>query len=728
MADPILDDLTPAQAQAVAHRDGPLLVVAGAGSGKTRVVTRRIANLIRHGTHPRAILAMTFTNKAAGEMQRRVEALTGCAPRWIGTFHSMCARFLRYDLDALGEGRDGRFTIYDTTDQEGLMKECIKARRVDDKRFKPRRVLARISRAKCDLVAPDEFGEGGWDDEVIASLYAEYEKRLRAMNAADFDDLLVLTVKLLQKVPGLKERYHERFQYLLIDEYQDTNHTQYRLMRLLANEAGNVHVTGDPDQSIYSWRGAEYRNIMEFRKDFPEAGLVRLEQNYRSTPTILQMANELIRNNDDRIEKSLFTENADDEQPVLARLPDDRGEAAWVCERIETLRAEGYALGSMAVFYRTNAQSRPFEEALMHEGFPYQLIGGVRFYDRKEIKNILAHLKALVNPRDTVALRRMAGCRPTGVGPKTLEYLEERAAALSLSPLELLSDPDFAQIYGKRVTKKLAAFARWCRHLRSAPLAPVGICVKTVLEHSGLIPQLESEEEDERLENLESLLQRAVEFEAAHPEADLAAFLEDVALVADIDMYEPDTDRLSLMTLHSAKGLEFPVVFVVGLEEGLLPHSNARMSAEREEERRLFYVGITRAQRRLFMAHAAQRMTFGRVEPAASSRFLRELPTDLVECEDHADPLGYGMPEAEDEDEPFAELGDDIVPFHDDAPPPRLKKKEKLPLPFKAGDHVEHATFGRGKVLSASPTQAVVQFFVGGTKLLHLDMAKLKRV
>ncbi len=831
MPEDILDNLTEPQREAVTHIDGPMLVVAGAGSGKTRVVTRRIAHLIRSGVRPHQILAMTFTNKAAGEMKERVAALVGETPRWVGTFHSICARLLRYDLEKLGDGRNGGFSIIDTDDQQSLMRQFIKDRNLtEDSRFKPRTLSDRISRAKSDLIDPDNYGEGKYEDEIIANIYRDYEKYLRKTNAVDFDDLLILTVRMLEKVPGLKEVYHDRFKYLLIDEYQDTNRTQYKLMRLLTSDAHNVHVTGDPDQSIYSWRGADYRNIMDFKKDFPEARVVRLEQNYRSTKNILAAANAVIRNNSERIDKDLFTENDAGEKIHAACLESDRDEANWILGRIRDIRAVGAPLNDMAIFYRTNAQSRALEEAFLSAGTPYQIVGGVRFYQRREVKDLLAHLKILVNPRDIVSLSRIVGCRPTGVGEKTLQGIIEQAERIgggteenatarldgmdgaNSSPFLFLCRPDFDKVYSGRKNQKLKDFAKWCRQLNDTPRKPVSEAVRNVLHVSGLCEYLilsEPESADERIDNMKSLLQRAEEFAYANPDADLAAFLEDVALVADIDSFDENADTVTLMTLHSAKGLEFPYVFIAGMEQGLLPHENSQNSNfQLEEERRLFYVGLTRAEKQAFLTHACSRFTHGRFAMNAPSPFLGEIPMQLLDVQmmaqprqravfgdndgldfdpfgddDWGDPFGDqkssfkryakpqfgrrsgssfgssggaaaksttgakqpfrksisfdpdadGMPDDIDDDMLF---GDDAPtsaessPFADDfdAPPATAAPRGGSPKTFRTGDLVLHPTFGKGKILSASNSKVIVQFFIGGVKSLSTAQSRLTRL
>ncbi len=635
----ILDHLTDPQREAVTHMEGPMLVVAGAGSGKTRVVTRRIAYLISRGVWPSQVLAMTFTNKAAREMVERVQALTGGErPPWVGTFHSACARFLRRDLDKLEDGRTGQFTIYDDDDQLSVVKLCMKEAGLNQHDVTPAAVRGRISRAKCTLQDPESLaGDSGWHANQMANVYAAYERRLRELNAVDFDDLLLLVVRLLEGNPALRDVYHSRFRFLLVDEYQDTNRLQYLLMRLLTGPARNVHVTGDPDQSIYSWRGAEYRNIMDFTSDFPDARIVRLEQNYRSTQLILAAANELIRFNTTRIEKELFTDNDLGVPARVVKLAGDRDEAEWVVERVMELRLEGASLREMAVFYRTNAQSRPLEDQLLRAGIPYQLIGGVRFYQRKEVKDVIAHLQLLVNPRDAVALHRVASCRAAGVGAKSIEAILAQSAADGVAPMDLLSAADFGRRYRGRCSTKLAAFAAWCRDLRAIPTSPVGDCVGAVLEHSGLLPLYEEREDrdplaGDRMDNLRAMVDRAYEYQQEHPDATIETLLQEVALVSDVDTHDPETECLSLMTLHACKGLEFPYVFIVGVEEGYLPHQNARDNPDAiEEERRLLYVGITRSRQAVCVTHAVTRFLWDGVQQRVPSRFLKELPNTHVE-------------------------------------------------------------------------------------------------
>lgn len=793
----LLADLTPAQIEAVTHINGPMLVVAGAGSGKTRVVTRRVAHLIEKGVRPWRILALTFTNKAAREMRERVEALVGEAPAWMGTFHSICARILRQDIALLDAGRDGRFTIMDQGDQESLVKQALKRLDVDDKTHRPSAILGAISKAKSDFVKPDEYDTITPRDRVVQEAYVVYEQALRDNNALDFDDLLLMAARLLEKSHEALAKYRGRFPYILVDEYQDTNRAQYQLLRALAGRSANLHATGDPDQSIYSWRGADYRNIMDFQRDFPGAKVVRLEENYRSGKCILAAANHLIRHNSHRIEKDLFTSRPDGEKVTLVRVQSDRMEAAWIAERLAELRKKGNKLGEMAVFYRTNAQSRSLEEALLGASIPYQLVGGVRFYERKEIKDLLAHLKVRVNSRDLASLRRIVSCRP-GVGERTLEKIAMAAAEAEVPVFEYLTDPDFGRNF--KAPRKVQDFADWCRKLAEVDVSRTDVAVREILRMSGLVEAAiaqtgKDDLAEDRVENLHAMTARAGEFvrmrlentPEADPDAteeevrsssaiDLAAFLVDVALVADVDGWAGDDDKVTLMTLHSAKGLEFDDVFVTGLEEGLLPHRNCRDDAALEEERRLFYVGITRAKRRAWITYAATRFIHGSMDFSKSSQFLQELPAESMVEMDYGDSLStefgsgyYGRKPTRSWDDlddfgadadPGFEVDDfmdvggdfdpnpDFVPDHDPgfgddglfAPMPEKKAWPKRQWPsakpksamqssskFKPGDLVKHPQFGSGKVLTVDRRKIMVQFFASGTRLLHEDLSQLSK-
>ena len=646
-SDPILRGLTPPQLAAVTHLDGPMLVVAGAGSGKTRVVTHRIAWLISQGVWPGQILAMTFTNKAAQEMRNRVEGLVGGAPNWMGTFHAICAKLLRQHLDEFpGDSRNSKFTICDDDDQRKLIRACLKELAFDEKTDKltPNMLLGCISNAKSAFIDPDSYTSSSPAAAQVRQVYALYEKKLRASNAFDFDDLLVVTVQMLRETPYIRDLCLGRFRYLLVDEYQDTNHVQYLLLRLLAGPEHNVHVTGDPDQSIYSWRGALYRNIMEFPKDFPGAKIVRLEQNYRSSGNILAVANSLIENNRNRIEKELFTDRGAGALVTIGRFYADRDEADWVAKKIDELRLQGFSLRDNAVFYRTNAQSRTVEEAMIRHHLPYQIIGGIRFYERREIKDFIAILRLLVNPGDDLALQRILDSRPFGIGGTTLAKLRTLAAEQGTVAATLVRSPEFATLWPK-APASVRKFAAWLDELHAIPSDDLDERITEALRRSGLIEHYQallkkemsagrrSAEEpnaEERIDNLNAFLERAEEFVKDHAEATLEAFLEEIALNSAVDDMQngQDQDRVAMMTLHCSKGLEYPCVFITGLEQGLLPHINAWAdgASDVDEERRLFYVGITRAEQHLFITHAESRYQWGNRISAMPSAFLRELP------------------------------------------------------------------------------------------------------
>lgn len=632
----ILNDLTEAQLAAVTHLQGPMLVVAGAGSGKTRVVTRRIAYLVAQGNRPDQILAMTFTNRAANEMKERVAALVGVAPRHVGTFHSCCARFLRQDIERLHDGRNRNFTIFDSSDQLSLIKTCIKELGTClDVNPTPKDVAQMISRAKSQQEDFADFVQTNchYEAEAYTKIGNAYEKQLRTQNAVDFDDLLLLTARLLSQDPILREMTQNRFRFLLIDEYQDTNHLQYQLMRLLAGPQQNVHATGDPDQSIYSWRGADYQNIMNFTTDFPQAKLIRLEQNYRSTQCILHAANELIHQNAYRLDKDLFTENEVGGPLRIISVPDEQDEARWICQRISELCLEGHALRDMALFYRTNSQSRSLEDGFIRFNIPYQIVGNLKFFDRKEVKDLLAFLRLKCNPADLVSLQRAVACLNFGVGPKTLAAVAAQAKAADLPAFSLLCMDDFDRRIPK-ATPRLRRFAEWCRALRDLPNEPVDDAIEAVLKHSALKEHIHNQDDnsEDRLDNLHELLAQAKSFMARHAEATLEDYLQELSLVSELDFYDGDADYVSLMTLHSAKGLEFTFVFITGVEEGYIPHQNATFSTNGiEEERRLFYVGLTRAKQEVTVLHARERYTWTGPEKREPSRFVAELPEEVLQ-------------------------------------------------------------------------------------------------
>jgi len=634
--DSILENLTAEQLVAVTHVNGPMLVVAGAGSGKTRVVTRRIAYLISQGIWADRILTMTFTNKAASEMKERIAELTGITPRWMGTFHSICARLLRRDIVALNVGRTGSFTIFDTADQKSLLKVCMKEIGLDLKLLKVKDVQAKISRAKSDGISPEDFCDTysrSYAVHDMGLIYKMYEQNLRKMNGLDFDDLLIMTVLLLREVRDVRLKYNRMFSHILVDEYQDTNRIQYALLQLLAGENKNLHVTGDPDQSIYSWRGADYSNIMNFTRDFKGVKVVHLEKNYRSTKTILQASNMLISHNGHRIEKNLYTDNVQGDAILLKRFRSDREEADWVVRKIGRLYSEdGVSLSEIAIFYRTNALSRAFEEYFGKYLIPYQIVGGTRFYERKEVKDMLSYLRIVVNSRDLVSLRRVLSSRSFGIGKVTLERLILQASAYNCSLLEFLLRDDFRDLYEGKLSKKVVDFVSWYRDLVALGAGKVvSDVVYSIIEHSGLLKHLKSKlhsdpSVEDRIANINELYNRATEFSKKNSEVDLAGFLEEVALIADVDSMDDNSSAVSLMSLHSSKGLEFLRVFIVGVEENILPHKNClEDSKSLEEERRLLYVGITRAKEHVVLCSCMSRFQWGENISSSPSRFIDEL-------------------------------------------------------------------------------------------------------
>lgn len=634
----ILAGLNEPQKEAVCHTEGPLLVLAGAGSGKTRVLTHRIANLISKGVPPWQILAVTFTNKASQEMRERVEKLVG--PRmaeaiWVSTFHTACVRILRQDIQHLGYERN--FVIFDAQDQLAIIKRILKELNLSEKNYQPKAILGSISAAKNELQSAESYYKQAADhwSNTVAEVYKLYQKELRANNGVDFDDLIMLTVCLFKEVPEVLAKYQDKFRYILIDEYQDTNHAQYVLVNLLASKYRNLCVVGDDDQSIYSFRNADIRNILDFEEDFPDVKTIKLEQNYRSSKNILHTANEVIKNNRGRKSKRLWTENAEGEKVHLYRADDDRQEAWFVVEEINRLVGEGYRYSDFALLYRTNAQSRSFEEALIQRGLPYRVIGGVRFYERKEIKDILAYLRFVFNPEDKLSLSRIINVPKRGIGEASFErflyFLEDN----NYSVMEGFSRVAEIPSLTARAIKPLSAFYYLLQGwLLKKETASVKELAEAILNESGYIQELKDErtvEAEGRLENLTEFLALTLEFEQNSDDKSLAAFLETVALVADVDNYETDADAIVLMTLHSAKGLEFPVVFLVGLEEGVFPHSRALYeNRELEEERRLCYVGITRAKQRLYITHAGMRVMYGSYNSSVPSRFLLEFPRESI--------------------------------------------------------------------------------------------------
>lgn len=642
LTDRLLNGMNPQQAEAVKATEGPLLIMAGAGSGKTRVLTHRIAYLmVEKGVNPYNILAITFTNKAAREMKDRINNILGGASEniWISTFHSMCVRILRRDIDRIGMNRN--FTILDSTDQQSVIKSILKDKNIDPKKFDARSILGSISSAKNELITPEEFSKtaGGYYDQVVSDVYTEYQKRLRKNQALDFDDLIMTTIHLFRRVPEVLEFYQRKFQYIHVDEYQDTNKAQYMLVKLLASRFQNLCVVGDSDQSIYRWRGADIANILSFEKDYPRANVILLEQNYRSTKRILQAANEVIQKNSNRKPKNLWTENHDGEKISYYRADSEQTEAQFVTGKIKEMVDSGKRKYSdFAILYRTNAQSRVMEEVLLKSNIEYSIVGGIKFYDRKEIKDILAYLRLIANPDDDISLQRVINVPKRGVGATSVDKIARYAADHDISMFSALEEADFIGLSPK-ITKAVIEFKEMVKgYTGMQEYLSVTELVEEILEKSGYTDMLKAEksiESQSRLENLDEFLSVTKSFEQSNDDKSLVAFLTDLALVADIDKLDEDDqpkDSVILMTLHAAKGLEFPVVFLMGMEEGVFPHSRSLMEEdEMEEERRLAYVGITRAEEELYMTNAQMRTLFGQTKMNPVSRFISEIPADLLD-------------------------------------------------------------------------------------------------
>ncbi|NLZ47956.1 MAG: DNA helicase PcrA [Clostridiales bacterium] len=644
--------LNPEQYDAATTIDGPVLILAGAGSGKTRVLTYRIAHMIEDlGIYPSQILAITFTNKAAGEMKDRVRRMVGdiVDNMWISTFHSCCVRILRREIDKLGYKKD--FTIYDSTDQKTLIKQCMKELNINEKDISDSEIIGRIGKAKDNLISAEQFkkdNQYNFRDNKIADLYLLYQKKLKSNNALDFDDLIFKTVELFRTNNEVLEFYQRKFKYIMVDEYQDTNMSQYELIRLLGKAHKNVCVVGDDDQCIYEWRGANIRNILDFEKDYPEAKVVKLEQNYRSKGNILNAANSVIKNNSERKHKVLRTESDAGEKIKIYRAPSDRDEAQFVASEIAKLmEEEGRSYRDFAILYRTNAQSRIFEDTFIKRHIPYRLIGGHKFYDRKEIKDIMAYLKVLNNPDDDISLQRIINVPKRSIGAATVEKLLQQANEIEDSLYNVMLDVDVLPTLSARSKTSINKFMDLMENLQALKeQLTVSELVNAVLEDTGYIKELENSkeiEDESRVENLKELVSAAVDFENTSEDKSLAAFLEKTALVADVDNYDEEADSVVMMTVHSAKGLEFPVVFMVGMENGIFPgNSSFQNPHEMEESRRLCYVGITRAKEKLYMTSAEIRMVFGRTSAFAPSDFLNEIACDLVEYINKA-PLSSGQ-------------------------------------------------------------------------------------
>ncbi len=753
----LLSSLNPEQQAAVRHTEGPLLILAGAGSGKTRVIAHRIAYLVSERVaHPDEIVAVTFTNKAAAEMRERVEALLSvdCRAMWISTFHALCARLLRREAGHIGLSRD--FTIYDSADQQAVIKQLVKEYGLDEGTYQARMVLGRISHAKNRMEGPESF-ENTWNprDREIGRLFHGYTKALTEASALDFDDLLLKTVDLFEKNPSLRDRYARRFRFVMVDEYQDTNRPQYLLVKQLAGGHRNLAVVGDPDQSIYKWRGADLRNIMDFEADFPEAVVVRLERNYRSTQVILDAASAVIGNNRNRKEKALWTDRKGGAKIVYFRASDELEEAEFIT-RVARSTMQDDIDATMAVLYRTNAQSRSVEDALRAAGIAYVILGGVGFYERREIKDALSYLKLILNPHDDVALRRVINTPARGIGKGVMDALEQVDAGQvdeTLPPLLAGLQPTVASnsLWSKLVTAvdqrllnprqvaSLAAFRDMMTALAdTARRETVAITLGKALDQSGYLRDLRedrSEESEARIENLMELVSAAREYEAREPETSLGGFVDRLSLLSDVDKEQGGRDaRVLMMTLHSAKGLEFPVVVMAGLEEGLFPHSRAREDdAELEEERRLCYVGITRARKRLVLTSAARRRVFGEYQATEPSRFLDEIPADLVEQELSTTSSPYRGTRGgwEYRANPYARPPRRGPDRAREQPPPFMYEDEDQTGGLRPGARVKHGQFGVGTVMSVEDLEddqkLVVRFISVGQKTLRAKYAKLER-
>ena len=721
--DALLEGLNPPQRDAVTHGEGPLLILAGAGSGKTRVLTHRIAYLLRTGqARASEILAITFTNKAAQEMRERVELLVGRATRamWVMTFHSACARMLRADAHRLGYTR--QFTIYDGADSRRLIKKCLDDLDVDPKRFTPRAIQAQISDAKNRLRSAEDYRQvvGSFFEQTVADVYEHYQHELHRMNAMDFDDLLFRAVDLLQLFQEVRDRYSTAFRWVLVDEYQDTNHAQYRWLQLLASEHRNLAVVGDDDQSVYSFRGADIRNILEFEDAFPDAHVVKLEQNYRSTQTILSAANAVVAYNRGRKSKALWTDLGEGDPVRLRELSDEHAEARFVAAEVQRMVDEGVSRNEIAVFYRTNAQSRVLEDMLVRAQIGYQVIGGTKFYDRAEIKDAIAYLTFMVNPQDAGAFTRIANSPKRGLGQTSLSRVLSHADTMGLPVWDAAAEPESVPGLGTAAQKALNRFMSVMERLRerAASGAPVGEVLQETLSETAYIEALQAErtiEAQGRIENLEELVQVAREYDATAENGSVEEFLQQISLLADADSIRDDEGLVTLMTLHNAKGLEFPIVFIIGMEDGVFPHSRAIDEGGVEEERRLAYVGVTRAMRDLTLTWARRRNAFGANSFGIRSRFIDEIPQDLT---DQAARAAAGLPTGRVASWAGAAAASEEAGGADTAG-----------QVFRMGDDVVHAAFGEGVVTGSEPGGIVVVRFAkdGSERKLMADYAPIRR-
>lgn len=748
----VYDTLNKPQKEAVFHTEGPLLILAGAGSGKTRVLTHRIAYLIEEkGVNPWNILAITFTNKAAEEMRQRVDSLVGIGAEsiWVSTFHSMCVRILRRYIDRLGY--DNRFTIYDTDDQKTLMKEVCRKTDIDTKRFKERMLLSVISSAKNEMILPEEFELNAGGDFVqlkIAKVYKEYEVQMRANNALDFDDLLVKTVQLLETQPDVRENYQERFRYIMVDEYQDTNTVQFRLVSLLAGKYRNLCVVGDDDQSIYKFRGANIRNILDFEKEFSDAKVIKLEQNYRSVGNVLEVANSVIRNNKGRKEKTLWTDNEKGEKIRLRQFDTAYDEAQFIAEDIKDETEQGANYSDHAVLYRTNAQSRLLEEKFVAMNIPYKIVGGINFYSRREIKDVLSYLKTIDNGKDDLAVRRIINVPKRGIGLTTINRIQESAAARGIGFYDALSAPDLIPGIG-RSASKLDSFAALIEYFKGrSEESGVTDLLTEVIEKTGYTESLEADDPEEleaRVQNIDELVSKAAVYEESCSDRGerptLSGFLEEVALVADIDSVAEDRDYVILMTLHSAKGLEFPHVYLAGMEDGLFP-SYMSISGddpeELEEERRLCYVGVTRAEEKLTLTCARMRLVRGERQYNSMSRFIKEMPSALIDTGKREGGFSQNVSLGEKRTYSSEVSGYKRSAYAQKPAFAAIQKgsglmaKKSEGLSYGVGDRVRHVKFGDGTVTEIKEGgrdyEVTVQFDTAGVRKMFALFAKLIKI
>lgn len=741
----IYDTLNPPQQEAVFHTEGPLLILAGAGSGKTRVLTHRIAHLIADkGVNPFNILAITFTNKAAQEMRERVDKLTGADGMsvWVATFHSTCVRILRRYIDRLGY--DNRFTIYDSDDQKTLMKEICRKLNIDTKKYKERSLLAQISHAKDEMITPDEMemnAGGDFNQKKVAQVYREYQAALKSNNALDFDDLLVKTVELFQNCGDVLESYQEKFRYIMVDEYQDTNTVQFKFVSLLAARYGNLCVVGDDDQSIYKFRGANIGNILGFERVFPDAKVIRLEQNYRSTKNILNAANDVIANNAARKEKRLWTENPEGEKLHFRQFMNGFEEAEYVIGDIAKKKREHLAdYRECAILYRTNAQSRLFEEKCLKANIPYKIVGGINFYARKEIKDLLCYLKTIDNSADDLAVRRILNVPKRGIGATTVGRVQDYADYMNVSFYDALRVAEEVPSIGRSLNK-IEGFVTFIQSLKSKAQAySVTEILEEVIDLTGYVDELKAEDTEEsraRIENIDELISKTVSYEEAMKaegrEATLSGFLEEIALIADIDTVDPDQDYVLLMTLHSAKGLEFPYVYLAGMEDGMFPSSMCIFSddpTDMEEERRLCYVGITRAMKELTLTSARQRLVRGETQYNKVSRFVREIPRELVELGTTIQEHKPSMQETPSPKNSYMQMRQTFraKPFEAQT----FKVTKAASLDYGVGDTVRHIKFGVGIVRDivegGRDYEVTVDFDKVGVKKMFAGFAKLKKI